>query len=132
MRDLEVEPSKDLDALAHLTIGAAIEVHRALGPGYLETVYEQALAVELSLRHVEFDRQYEISVRYKQHDVGKSWLDLLVGGRLIVELKAVDSLNENHRAQLISYLRATGLRLGLLINFNVPVLKQGIRRVVLS
>ena len=127
-----MEPSSDLDALAHQTIGAAIDVHRALGPGYLESVYEEALAIELSLRNIPFARQPEISVRYKQWEVGKSRLDLLVGQSLIVELKAVESLQEIHRAQLISYLRATGLQLGLLINFNVPVLKQGIKRVVLT
>ena len=127
-----MEPSRELDALARDTIGAAIEVHRALGPGYLESVYKEALAVELSLRGIPFVRQPEIAVRYKQQEVGKGRLDFMIDRRLIVELKAVDALNDIHRAQVISYLRTTGLNLGLLINFNVHILKQGIKRVVLS
>ena len=127
-----MEPSRDLDSLAHATIGAAIEVHRALGPGYLESVYEEALAIELSLRGIAFVRQAEIAIQYKQREVGKGRIDLMIEQRLIVELKAVEVLNEIHRAQVISYLRTTGLHLGLLINFNVSILKQGIKRVVLS
>ena len=127
-----MEPSHDLDSLAHATIGAAIEVHRALGPGYLESVYEEALAIELSLRGIAFVRQAEIAIQYKQREVGKGRVDLMIEQRLIVELKAVEVLNEIHCAQVISYLRTTGLHLGLLINFNVSILKQGIKRVVLS
>ena len=127
-----IEPDKEVDALASAVIGAAIEVHRVLGPGYLESVYEEALAVELELRGIEFERQKLVSVSYKGHTVGEGRLDLLVGGRLIVELKAVDALAPIHTAQVMSYLKTLTLPLGLLINFNVPLLKHGIKRVILS
>ncbi len=126
------EPDLEVDRLAHAVIGAAIDVHRILGPGFLEPVYEEALIVEMNLRDVPFVQQPGISVAYKGHNVGKGRLDLLVDGRLIVELKAVEKLAPIHKAQTISYLKATGLQLALLINFNVPVLKEGIQRIVLS
>src|SRR3972149_10571835 len=126
------EPDKKTDELAKAVIGAAIEVHRVLGPGYLESVYEEALAVELNLRGVAFERQKRMSVDYKGHAVGEGRLDLLVDGCLIVELKAVEALAPIHTAQVISYLKATQLPLGLLINFNVPLLKEGIKRIILS
>lgn len=127
------EPGKAVDTLATKVIGAAIEVHRILGPGFLESVYEHALCVELGLRQIAFVSQSPVSVQYKGQPVGESRLDLLVADKLIVELKAVDALAPIHSAQVISYLKATGLVLGLLLNFNVPVLKQGgIKRVVLS
>jgi GxxExxY protein len=125
-----IEPDKKVDELAHAVIGAAIEVHRHLGPGFLENVYEEALCVELSDSRISFERQKEISVLYKDREIGKHRIDLLVGKMLVVELKTVEALAEIHKAQVISYLKATGLRLGLLINFNVPVLKSGIQRVV--
>ena len=120
------------DELTGKIIGAAIEVHRHLGPGFLESVYEEALCVELELRKIPFDRQRPIGVDYKGHSVGQGRLDLLVGDKLLVELKAVDRLAPIHNAQVISYLKATHLHLGLLINFNVPLLKDGIRRVIWS
>ncbi len=126
------EPSEDIDRLAHDVIGAAIEVHRNLGPGFLESVYEEALCVELGLRGIEFERQLSHGIDYKGHRVGEGRLDLVIGKRLIVELKAVESLAPIHTAQVISYLKATGCQLALLINFNVSVLKEGIRRVILS
>lgn len=126
------EPDADLDALARDVGRAALEVHRLLGPGFLESVYEEALCVELGLRRVSYERQTGVAVRYKGRPVGEGKVDLLVGGRLSVELKAVESLNDIHVAQVISYLRATGCQLGLLINFNVPLFKQGIRRIILS
>jgi GxxExxY protein len=126
------EPDVETDRLAQEVIGAAIEVHRTLGPGFLESVYEQALGVELGLRGVQLQRQVPVSVDYKGHSIGESRLDLLVDGRLIVELKAVEQLAPIHTAQLMSYLRATGYRLGLLVNFNTTRLKDGIKRVVLS
>jgi GxxExxY protein len=116
---------------AEAVIGAAIEVHRALGPGYLESVYEEAMAVELELRGIKFQKQAPIALRYKGHPIGEGRLDLLVEGCLIVELKAVDALASIHTAQALSYLKATGLHLALLINFNVPVLSGGLKRVVL-
>ena len=127
-----MEPTPELDRLANATIGAAIEVHRTLGPGFLESVYEEALAIELETRRIPCARQVPIAVIYKGHPVGEGRLDLLVADRLIVELKAVEALAPIHTAQLMSYLKATRHPLGLLINFNVPVLKMGIRRVVLS
>jgi GxxExxY protein len=126
------EPEKRLDDLAHAVIGAAIEVHSHLGPGYLESVYEEALEVELALRGIPFQRQREINVLYKGRQVGLARLDFLIDECLILELKAVESLAPIHRAQVISYLKATGLHLGLLMNFNVPVLKDAIKRLVLS
>jgi GxxExxY protein len=131
-QDAEREPSREVDELAHAVIGAAIEVHRHLGPGYLEGVYEEALAWEFQSRRIPFERQRPIGVRYKGHLVGEGRLDFLVGALLIVELKAVDALSSIHDAQVISYLKSTGLHLGLLINFHVSVLKHGIRRVILS
>lgn len=126
------EPDVELDRLAHNVIGAASEVHRLLGPGFLELGYEGALCVELDLRDIAFVRQYPVAVNYKGFSVGDSRLDLLVDSRLVVELRAVEALLPLHTAQVISYLKTTGCSLGLLINFNVSVLKQGIRRIILS
>ncbi len=126
------EPSPELDVLAKAVIDAAIEVHRNLGPGFLESVYEEALAIELNVRGIRFERQKAISVKYKEQPVGEGRLDLLIAEKLLVELKAVETLAPIHKAQVISYLKATGLQLGLLINFNVPVLRAGVQRVVLS
>ena len=125
-----IEPDQRTDELAHAVIGAAIEVHRQLGPGFLESVYEEALCIELEDRRIPFERQKEISVLYKGRKIGVQRIDLLVGQSLIVELKAVEALAEIHKAQVISYLKASHLSLGLLINFNVPVLKNGIQRIV--
>jgi GxxExxY protein len=127
-----MEPAPQLDALAQQVVSAAIEVHRHLGPGYLESVYEEALAIELKAREVAYVRQPPISVEYKGHAIGEGRADFLVGGELLVELKAVDQLAPIHKAQVISYLKAMQLRLGLLINFNVAVLRDGVQRVVLS
>jgi GxxExxY protein len=126
------EPSQEVDDLARKIIGAAIEVHRALGPGYLENVYEEALAYEIDLNNIPYERQVKVKVAYKGYSVGEGRLDLLVAKLLPVELKAVDALAPIHQAQPLSYLKMTGLQLGLLINFNVPLLKQGIKRVILS
>jgi GxxExxY protein len=126
------EPSKEVDEFARKVIGAAIEVHRALGPGYTENVYEEALCIEIVDLKIPFQRQLEVAVEYKGRRVGKGRLDLLVADILPVELKAVESLAAIHQAQLISYLKMTHLQLGLLINFNVPMLKYGIKRVILT
>ena len=127
-----IEPDPSMNSLSGAVVDAAIEVHRALGPGYLEAVYEEALAIELGLRGIPFERQKPIAVQYKGRAVGESRLDMLVGGCLILELKAVDAIAPIHTAQVISYLKATRLRLALLINFNVSVLKSGVKRVILS
>ncbi|MBX9905868.1 MAG: GxxExxY protein [Burkholderiales bacterium] len=126
------EPDKFLDDLARVVVDAAMEVHRELGPGYVESVYEEALAVELRLRNVEFERQKAVSVSYKGHSVGEGRVDFLVRGVLIVELKAVEKLLPVHKAQVISYLKARGSTLALLINFNERLLRDGIQRIVLT
>jgi GxxExxY protein len=127
-----VEPNARADRRAHEVIGAAIEVHRHLGPGFLESVYEEALAKELGARDVPFRRQVPFGVSYKGDLVGEARLDLLVDSCLVVEVKAVEALAAIHKAQVISYLRATTLQLALLVNFNVPQLVQGMKRIVLS
>ena len=111
-------------------IAAAIEVHKHLGPGLLESVYETALLHELNLRDIQVQQQVPIAVKYKDIEIGGQRVDLLVESGVIVELKSVEAVLPVHAAQLLSYLRTTGLRLGLLINFNVKILTQGIKRVV--
>jgi GxxExxY protein len=113
-------------------IGAAIEVHKALGPGLLESAYEECLCHEFHLRQMHYRRQHALPVEYKgvKLDCGYR-IDLLVEDLVILELKSVDSLQSIHEAQLLTYLKLTGLKVGLLINFNVPVLKQGIRRLMM-
>jgi len=126
------EPEEGLNRSSEAVIGAAIEVHRALGPGFLESFYEEALCQELAERGIGFRRQVAIDVLYTGARIGEARLDLLVEERLLVELKATDRFAPIHLAQVLSYLKATELRLGLLINFNVVALRQGIRRVVRS
>jgi GxxExxY protein len=117
----------------HAVIGCAIEVHRLLGPGLLGTTYEECFARELALRHIEFERQKSVPVHYKGAVVAASLrLDFLVERTVIVELKSVETLLPLHAAQLLTYLRLSGLRVGLLINFNVKVLRDGIRRKVIT
>lgn len=111
-------------------IGAAIEVHRELGPGHLENTYERALAFELARRNTPCRVQIWIRVKYKGEIVGRGKIDIIVNERLVVEVKAVSDLLPIHSAQTLSYLRATGLQLGLLINLNESTLKQGIKRIV--
>ncbi|MGI8855833.1 MAG: GxxExxY protein [Thermomicrobiales bacterium] len=118
-----------LNRLSHEIIGAAIEVHRSLGPGFLESVYEEALCVELALRKIPFVRQLDIAVAYKGHAVGAGRIDILVDHAVVVELKAVEALVPIHQAQILSYLKSTGYQLGLLINFNVTILRDGIKRI---
>lgn len=125
------EPDRELDELARRVIGAAIQVHKALGPGFLESVYENALVVEMEHNGIKCTRQHPIQIQYRHVNVGTGRLDLLVEGQLIVELKTVESLAPIHTAQVISYLKAMNLKLGLLINFNVRKLKDGIKRIVL-
>jgi GxxExxY protein len=113
-------------------VGAAIEVHRALGPGLLESAYEECLCRELELRQIQFQRQVALPVSYRglQLDCGYR-LDLVVEEKVVLEIKAVDSLAPIHQAQLMTYLRLSGLRAGLLMNFNVVLMKDGIKRIVL-
>lgn len=126
------EPNERTNRLAKDVVGAALEVHRVLGPGFSESIYEGALAEELTRRSIPFERQVPLPVRYKDVRVGEGRADLLVGGTLVVELKAVEQLVPVHVAQVISYLKAAGCRLGLLINFDVELLRNGVRRVVES
>jgi len=114
-----------------MIVDAAIEVHRVLGPGLLESAYEEALCHELNLRGITFERQKAMPVTYKGVKLNCGYrLDLLVDGLVVVELKAVERIEPVFEAQLITYLKLTGLWLGLLLNFNVPVMKRGIRRMV--
>ena len=120
------------DELSHRVIGCALEVHRALGPGLLESAYGQCLAHELSLRDIPFKLQQPMPVDYKglRLDCGYR-IDLLVDDKLIVELKSTEQLQRVHEAQLLTYMKLAGIKTGLLINFNVDRLAQGIRRFIL-
>lgn len=123
----------DEDSLSNQIIGAAIEVHRQLGPGLLESAYEACLAFEFSQRQIAFERQKPVPVIYKGISLDCGFkLDLVVEGLVIVELKAVDSLAPIHAAQTLTYLKLTGCKLGLLLNFNVIQMRSGIKRVVLN
>jgi len=124
------QPS-DINDLTGQVIGAAMEVHRALGPGLLESVYEACLCMELDLRAIPYQRQRELPIEYRGRKLDCGYrLDLVVADCLIVEFKACDKLLPVHEAQLLTYLKLTGIKVGLLINFNVPTLKQGIKRMV--
>ena len=119
------------DELSKEIIGSAIEVHRQLGPGLLESVYEECLAYELVQSKLTVERQKPIPLVYKGVTLGSELkIDLLFGELVVVELKSVDMLLPIHDAQVITYLRLTGCKLGLLLNFNVSMLKKGIRRLV--
>jgi GxxExxY protein len=117
-----------MDELTEKIIGAAIEVHRILGPGLLESVYEEALCVELQLRNLSYKRQVEVEFQYKGQIIKGQRLDLLVEGQVIVELKSITNLPEVITAQVLSYLKATGLKRALLINFGMSRLVDGIKR----
>lgn len=122
----------NLDKLSQLTIGCAIEVHRVLGPGLLESTYDRCLAHELALAGLRHKTQHPLPVEYKGVHLDCGYrIDVLVEDSLIVELKAVEDLEPIHEAQLLTYLRLSGKHVGLLINFHVPILKQGLRRMVL-
>lgn len=123
--------SAEEERLMHQTIGSAIAVHRTLGPGFLESIYRKAMCLELTNRGIPYECERAIDVMYDGIPISGQQIDLIVGGRIIVELKAMSGLEDIHRAQVISYLRASGLRGGLLINFRVRLLKDGLQRVVL-
>jgi GxxExxY protein len=123
----------ELNQTTEQIIGAAIEVHRALGPGLLESAYEECLCREPTIRGIPFERQRRLPVTFKGARLDCGYRpDLLVDGRVVVEIKAVESLEPIHEAQVLTYLRLGGWSVGLLINFNVPVLKQGVKRLVLN
>jgi GxxExxY protein len=116
---------------SHEIIGAAVEIQRVLGVGLLESTYASALAVELEERRLRFEREVAVEAWYKDQPLGLAYrADFIVEGRVIVELKAIDTVTELHRAQLLSYLRVSGLKLGLLINFHSFPVVKGIHRLV--
>jgi GxxExxY protein len=122
---------EETEKIGRALLDAAIEVHRSLGPGFLERIYEEALCHELTLHNTPFECQKPIQVLYKGAPIGEQRLDLLIGNAVIAEIKAVKAILPIHEAQLISYLKTTGLRLGFIINFKVRLLKNGIKRMVL-
>ncbi len=123
---------KPINEITQQVIGCAIEVHRQLGPGLLESVYEKCLAYELKQARLEFEAQIELPVQYKEVQIDCGFrMDLLIEKVLIVEIKAVEALIPIHEAQILTYMRLMGVKTGLLINFHVPLLKDGIRRFVL-
>jgi len=120
------------EGLTEKIIGAAIEVHKYWGPGLVESIYEKSLAIELEKQGVPLKRQIDLKLCYKGISLGEDFrLDLIVGDKVVVELKVVKELALIHEAQLLTYMKLTGCKVGLLLNFNVPVLKQGIKRLVL-
>ena len=122
----------EFDTISNSVIGCAIEVHRNLGPGLLESTYEQCLAAELSEAGIEFQLQRSIPVQYKEKKIDCGYrVDVFVNNELIVELKSVERILPIHQAQLLTYMKLAKVRIGLLINFNVAVLKDGIKRMVL-
>jgi GxxExxY protein len=123
--------TNDLNDLTHAIIGAAIAVHRVLGPGLLESIYETALCVELDDLGIKYVRQYRVPAYYKGRMLGNHFVDLIVDDRVVVEVKSVAVVHPVMEAQLITYMRLTNMRAGLLINFNSPVVVDGITRRVL-
>lgn len=119
------------DQLTEEIIAAAIEVHKALGPGLLESIYEEALCIELGLLGVSFERQVAVDVLYKGHAIQGQRIDLLVANEVVVEIKSLRSLPEVATAQLLSYLKATGLKRGLLLNFGEKQMITGVKRISL-
>jgi GxxExxY protein len=127
--DEEMEPDADLNQITNAIIGAAIEVHTHLRAGLLENLYEQALAIEFRNRQIPFERQLLVPVLYKGEKIGEHRLDFLVAGKVVVELKSVEQFSPTHSAQMICYLCITQCKLGLLLNFNVRAMKDGIKRI---
>ena len=121
------------EPISYQVIGAAIEVHRNLGPGLLESAYEACLCHELRVREIPFIAQQPLPLVYKDLKLDHGYrVDILIPGQLVVEVKAIEAIAPVHEAQLLTYLRLTGIRTGLIINFFVPVLKDGIKRLVLG
>jgi GxxExxY protein len=120
----------DINELTGQVISAAIEVHRILGPGLLESIYEECLCRELEIREIVYERQKDLAIEYKGRKLDYGYrLDVVVANNIILEIKACESLQPIHQAQLLTYLKLTGIKVGLLINFNVPLLKEGIKRI---
>jgi len=127
-KDTEIEK---INPVTFRIIGAAIEVHRLLGPGLVESIYEPALCVELQLRQLRYARQVPVAAMYKGHLVGEYRVDLIVEDSVVVEVKSVAAIAPIMDVQLRTYLRLTGKRLGLILNFNAKVMKEGVSRIVL-
>ena len=121
----------DINKLSSKIIGAAIEVHKALGPGLLESAYEECLCYELAIRGLRHQRQVSLPITYKEKQLDCGYrIDVFVEKSIILELKAVDKIEAIHKAQLLTYLKLSKIQLGLLLNFNVPIMKSGIVRIV--
>ena len=129
-----ISTKNDVDELNHLsseTIGAAIEVHRNLGPGLLESAYESCLSWELRQRGFDVEKQVPVPIRYKGLTLDEGYrIDLLVEGKLLLELKSIDKVQPIHMAQVLTYLKMTGLKMALILNFNVLLMRSGIKRIV--
>jgi GxxExxY protein len=121
----------EAESLVRATIGCCIAVHRELGPGLLEAIYQRAVGHELAANRIPYERERSFPVAYRGHQIYVHRADMVIGGQILLELKAVESLHPVHRAQVLSCLRVTKLRVGLLINFNVAVLVGGLQRIVL-
>ena len=122
---------EELNKITEKIIGCAIEVHRNIGPGLLESVYEKAMAIELKNSGLKFERQKSLAILYKNHSLGEFKIDILVENKVVVELKSVERHDSIFEAQLLSYLKLGNYKLGLLINFNKTMLKEGIKRIIL-
>ena len=128
---METKTREELNLISQSVINAAIAVHREIGPGLLEAIYHECLLKELRIRKIKFDTAVEVAIVYKEVKLDKKCiLDLLVEDEIVIELKSVEQIIPIHEAQLLTYLKVTGKRLGLLINFNVPQLVKGITRMV--
>jgi GxxExxY protein len=123
--------SDDLEALVHETIGCCIAVHRTLGPGLLETIYSRAICLELTAAGIAFEREKAYPVTYRGELLCEQRLDFVVGGEVVLEIKSVEHLVPLHHAQLLNHMRVARLRVGLLMNFNVAILRDGLKRKVL-
>ena len=123
--------SPELETLVHDTIGCCIAVHRELGPGFLETIYSRAVTLELVAAGITFEREKPYPVTYRGQLLCEHRLDFVVGGAIVLEIKSIEAIARVHHAQLLNYLRVSRLRVGLLMNFNVPALKDGLVRKVL-
>lgn len=122
---------KNIDLIGREVVDTAFQVHKTLGPGLLENIYEEAFCCELRDKSINFEQQKIIPIQYKNHKLNMNYrLDLLIENSIIVELKCIDRLTPVHDAQILTYLKLMDLRLGYLINFNVPIIKEGIKRKV--
>lgn len=131
--DLTYAPiPRETEHVATNVIGAAITIHRALGPGFIERIYDEAMCIELDARGISFERERTISVRYRDLPIPGQRVDLVVAECVIVELKALSRIEPIHEAKVMSYLRTMGLRLGLILNFHERTMKEGIKRVVVE